>query len=74
MVEFAIESLASARASEGSDRLLARQWQETGDRERPDEALRALESSPSACSAATSAALPASVIRYIRGDSVVIWT
>ena len=42
MVEFAIESLASARASEGSDRLLARQWQETGDRdliEKPNWAL-----------------------------------
>lgn len=33
MVEFAIERLASARASEGSARLLALQWQETGDRE-----------------------------------------
>jgi GNAT superfamily N-acetyltransferase len=35
MVEFAIERLAAARASEDSARLLALQWQETGDREIP---------------------------------------
>lgn len=33
MVDFAIESLATARASSEASRLLAKQWQETGDRE-----------------------------------------
>ena len=56
---------------EGAD---AAPQQEAGDRERPDEALRAHESSPAACSAASSAARPASVIRYMRGESVVICT
>jgi len=31
MVDFALESLAHARASEGASRLLAKQWLETGD-------------------------------------------
>ncbi len=33
MVDFAVESLATARASEEAARLLALQWQETGDSE-----------------------------------------